>query len=245
MGENGMMDRTLSPRSNAKSGTAVLIMLLVALLAAGYLIGSALNALAQTPPDSASVEASRPTGGAIVNPPYRVQDFTLTSHTGEAMSLSDLRGQAVVMFFGYTHCPDVCPTTLADYRRVKEALGDEAAGVKFVFISVDGARDTPEVLAHYLGQFDPDFIGMTGDEATLRQMGAEYGLLFQQETISVDHEHEDGYEHEHAEDLDVENYFVEHTSPSFLIDPDGYLRLVYFYGTNTDAIAEGIRQVLG
>jgi protein SCO1/2 len=127
---------------------------------------------------------------------------------------------------------------------VKEALRDDAGDVSFVFVSVDGARDTPEVLSNYLGQFDAGFIGMTGDEAILRQMGAEYGLLFQQETISVNHEHEEGYEHEHVEALDSENYFVEHTSPSFLIDRDGYLRLVYFYGTDTDVIAEGIRQVL-
>jgi protein SCO1 len=239
-----MLDRSLTPRSNTKYRNAALVVLLVAVLATGYLIGNALDTLLRPPSSSASAETSRPSGGAIVNPPHEVQDFTLTSHTGEAMRLSDLRGEAVLMFFGYTRCPDVCPTTLADYRRVKEALGDDAEDVSFVFVSVDGARDTPEVLAHYLGQFDPDFIGMTGDETVLRQMGAEYGLLFQQETISVNHEHEEGYEHEHVEELDSENYFVEHTSPSFLIDGDGYLRLVYFYGTDTDVIAEGIRQVL-
>ena len=79
-----------------------------------------------------------------------------------------------------------------------------------------------------------------GDEATLRRMGAEYGLMFQQETINVEHEHEQGHDH----NLDDENYFVQHTSPSFLIDRDGYLRMVYFYGTQPDVIAEGIRQIL-
>ena len=160
------------------------------------------------------------------------------------MRLSDLRGHAVLMFFGYTHCPDVCPTTLADYRLVKEALGVEADGVRFVFVSVDSARDTPAVLADYLGQFDPDFIGLTGDEATLRQMGAEYGLLFQRDTITVGHDHADGDDHEHAEELDSDNYFVEHTSPSFLIDSEGYLRRVYFYGTDSERIVQGIRELL-
>lgn len=239
-----MSGRILAFRSYTKLRYIAFVVLLVALVAVGYLIGNVLNSRLQPPASPANLNPSRPTGGAVVNPPHKVQDFTLTSQTGETMSLSDLRGQAVLMFFGYTHCPDVCPTTLADYRRVKEALGDDADDVRFVFISIDGARDTPQVLAQYLGQFDPDFIGMTGDEATLRQMGAEYGLLFQQETISVDHDHEEGNEHQHVEELDSDNYFVEHTSPSFLIDRDGYLRLVYFYGTDTDAIAEGIRQVL-
>lgn len=144
------------------------------------------------------------------------------------------------MFFGYTHCPDVCPTTLADYRRVKAVLGNSAADVAFIFISVDGERDTPDVLTRYLGNFDTEFIGMTGDEATLRQMGAEYGLMYQQETLNVRHEHKHGYDH----NLDEENYFVQHTSPSFLIDRDGYLRLVYFYGTQPQVIVEGIRQIL-
>jgi cytochrome oxidase Cu insertion factor (SCO1/SenC/PrrC family) len=81
---------------------------------------------------------------------------------------------------------------------------------------------------------------MTGDETTLRQMGAEYGLMYQQETLNVGHEHEHGHEH----NLGDENYFVQHTSPSFLIDRDGYLRLVYFYGTQTEVIVEGIRQIL-
>jgi protein SCO1/2 len=215
-----------------------------ALLVGVFLIGNTLNTILQVSPQSASTNDSRPGAGAVVSPPHQVQDFTLTSHTGEPISLSDLRGRAVLMFFGYTHCPDVCPTTLADYRRVKQALGDDANDVAFVFISVDRERDTPDVLTQYLGNFDTEFIGLMGDETTLRRIGEEYGLLFQQETISVGHEHEEGYEHQHGDDLDEENYFVQHTSPSFLIDRDGYLRLVYFYGTPPEVIVEGIRQVL-
>ena len=215
---------------------------LLLLLVGGFLIGSTLNTAFQSSPQAAAADDSNPGGGALVDPPHRVQDFTLTSHTGDSISLHEMRGRAVLMFFGYTHCPDVCPTTLAAYRRVKQALGDDADHVNFVFISVDGTRDTPDVLTDYLSKFDPDFIGMTGDEATLRQMGTEYGLMFQPETINVGHEHED--EHEHDHNLDDENYFVQHTSPSFLIDRDGYLRMVYFYGTEPEIIAEGIRQVL-
>jgi protein SCO1/2 len=214
--------------------------LVVTLLVGGFLIGSTLNTALQPSPQAAAADDSNPGGGALVDPPHRVDDFTLTSHTGDSISLHEMRGRAVLMFFGYTHCPDVCPTTLADYRRVKQALGDDADDVNFVFVSVDGVRDTPDVLTDYLSRFDPDFIGMTGDEATLRQIGAEYGLMFQLETVNVGHEHDDDHEH----DLDDENYFVQHTSPSFLIDRDGYLRMVYFYGTEPETIAEGIRQVL-
>ncbi len=239
-----MLNRMFNFRANERSPNAVFIVLLIALLAAGYFIGNTLSTLFETGAASATTDATKPGGAAIVEPPRLLQNFTLTSHTGESLSLSDLRGRAVLMFFGYTHCPDVCPTTLADYTRVKQALGSDADEVAFVFISVDGERDTPDVLTQYLRQFDAGFIGMTGDEATLRRIGGEYGLLFQQETVSVGHEHEDGYTHQHGDDLDAENYFVQHTSPSFLIDPNGYLRLVYFYGTQPEALAQGIREIL-
>jgi len=239
-----MLSHLFNSQSNEKFLRTMRVVLLIALLATSYLIGSRLNTLFQANASSVTTDAAMPTGAALVEPPKLLQDFILTSHTGDPIRLSDLRGRAVLMFFGYTHCPDACPTTLADYTRIKRALGSDADEVAFVFISVDGARDTPDVLADYLNQFDSDFIGMTGDEMTLRRMGAEYGLLFQQETISVGHEHEEGHEHQHGQDLDDENYFVQHTSPSFLVDPEGYLRMVYFYGTQPEVIAEGIRQIL-
>jgi len=239
-----MFNRVLRLQPNTGFRFVIVITFIIALAAVGFLVGNLLNPILLSPNQSLSDEASRPTSGAVVDPPYLLQDFTLTSNKGEPISLSDLRGKVVLMFFGYTHCPDVCPTTLADYRRVKQALGDDADAVRFVFISVDGARDTPDVLTQYLGHFDPDFIGMMGDETTLRRIGSEYGLLFQEETISVGHEHEEGYEHHHEEGLDAENYFVQHTSPSFLIDRNGYLRMVYFYGTETEVITDGIRAML-
>lgn len=232
----------LRPQESRELRYLFLAGLVVVLFAVGYLIGNVANTAVTNSPASAPLDAPRPSGAAVVDPPHRVQDFTLISDTGEPMALSELRGQTVMMFFGYTHCPDVCPTTLADYRRVKEALGDDADNVKFVFISVDGERDTPDVLAGYLAQYDSDFIGLVGDEQTLAQIGAEYGLYFDRETINVEHTHEDGEVHIH--DYEDENYFVQHTSPSFLIDRDGYLRLVYFYGTEPEVIAEGIRQML-
>lgn len=239
-----MLNRLFNPRLNDRTINISLIMLLIVLLAAGYVIGSLLNTVFQSGATPMTTDSTKSSGAAIVEPPHRLQDFTLTSNTGEPISLSDLRGRAVLMFFGYTHCPNVCPTTLADYTRVRQALGKDAENVAFVFITVDSIRDTPDVLTQYLHHFDANFIGMTGDETTLRRLGAEYGLLFQHETSSPGDEHEAEHEHQEGQALDAENYFVQHTSPSFLVDPDGYLRMVYFYGTQPKVIAEGIWNVL-
>jgi len=213
----------------------VAIVLILILFAAGYGIGNLIGGRG-----THDVGTPSPAGGARVQPPRQVSDFTLTSDTGEPVSLSDFRGEAVLFFFGYTHCPDVCPNTLANFTRVKEALGETADDVTFAFISVDGERDSPDVIADYLAQFDSEFVGMTGSAEQLREIGREYSLQVGRETINVDHEHTEGDEH----DLDEENYFVQHTSPAFLLDPEGYLRRLYFYGTGPDIIAAGIREML-
>jgi protein SCO1 len=169
-----------------------------------------------------------PRPGTVLDPPKEIGDFTLTSQTGDSLSLSDLRGKAVLLFFGYTHCPDVCPMTLAEFKQVKRELGDAADRAAFVFVSVDGERDTPERLAAYVGAFDPDFIGLTGDEATLRQIGRDYGLFFQRST----------YDNTQAD------YLVDHTSSSFVVGPEGRLRIIYPYDTDPAIIAEGIATLL-
>lgn len=228
----------ISRLTSSRVGYGLSAVLILALFVGGYAIGTRLTARPAPPTPTPA-----PSGAGVVSPPHQVQDFTLTSHTGDPINLSDLRGKAVLMLFGYTHCPDVCPTTLATYTRVKEALGDAADDVEFVMISVDGARDTPDVMANYLANFDPAFIGMTGTPDELERVGAEYGLVTERVDVATeepDHDHADT----HTEDVDSDHYFVEHTSPSFLIDPDGYLRLVYFYGAQPDAMATGIQQVL-
>jgi protein SCO1 len=210
-------------------------LLLGGLTASLFLVGLKLGtvlSLAQSQPDP----SSEPSGGAIVNPPFQVHEIVLKNQAGVRMSLKDLRGRAVLLFFGYTHCPDVCPTTLADYTQIKTVLGTQASEVAFTFVSIDPERDSPGVMKAFLGQFDPDFIGLMGDEHALHMMAAEYGAYF---TIPA-HTHTD----EHRENINSDNYFIEHMSPSFLIDPDGYLRMVYFYGTSPDVIARGIKQVL-
>lgn len=167
-------------------------------------------------------------GVRYIEPPRALTDFTLPASTGESLSLSDLRGQMVLLYFGYTHCPDFCPATLLDFERIQERLGEDAAEVAFVFVSVDPQRDTPEALADYVRRFDPAFIGLSGDEATLQSIAAEYGLTWTLNQRS-------------PEDR---TYTVDHTVSRFLIDREGRLLRVYNFGIGAVSIAEDIRELL-
>jgi protein SCO1/2 len=168
-----------------------------------------------------------PLPGTLLDPPKTVSDFTLTSDANQPFHLSDLRGKVAILFFGYTHCPDVCPTTMADFKRVKADLGDDAARVAFVFISVDGARDTPDRLAAYVHAFDPDFIGLMGDDATIRAIAQDYGVFFQR----VNYDNPD-------------NYLVDHTATSFAVGPEGKLRIVFSFQSDPAGMAQRIRSLL-
>ena len=104
------------------------------------------------------------------------KDFSLTDHTGKRRTLEDFRGKVVVMFFGYTHCPDVCPTTLAELRGVMDALGKDADRVQVLFVTVDPERDTQDLLGKYVPAFDPRFIGLRpADEAELKKVTSDDG----------------------------------------------------------------------
>ncbi|MBI5667219.1 MAG: SCO family protein [Chloroflexi bacterium] len=233
-----MLNRLTERKTNPALYYTALALLVVALFVAGLKIGSL---VAGQPAVEAPVAPSQP-GRAVVNPPTKLNDFTLTDHNGQPFSLSDLHGRAVLLFFGYTHCPDECPLTLATFTRTKQLLGDAARDVAFVFISVDGQRDTPQVINDYLKQFDADFIGLTGDASELRRVGANFGSLYSVETVAA--ETDDHHDATEAGELDHHNYFVQHTSPTFMIDREGVLRLVYFYGSSAEALAEGARQIL-
>lgn len=239
-----MLNKLTARKSSPALNLIALALLVVALFAAGLKIGTLLT---PAPAQPASAVMQPPPGAAVVNPPTPISDFTLTDQDGQPFSLGDLRGKVTLLFFGYTHCPEECPLTLANFTRVKAALGDAADEAAFVFISVDGDRDTPEVVRKYLAQFDTDFIGLTGDAAALRQVGANFGALFSYEKTDAAIEHDDDHEHHdaaHEPELDGQNYFVQHTSPAFLIDRDGTLRLVYFYGAAPDQLAEGARRLI-
>lgn len=200
---------------------------LIALLAA-VLAALLLGGCGGSSGDKDNGPTATPLPGTVLDPPRDVADFTLTDQTGSPMKLSDLGGKVAVLFFGYTFCPDICPTTLSDFKLVKRALGDDAAQVAFVFISVDGERDTPERLAQYVGAFDPDFIGLTGDEPTLRQIAQDYGVFFQRTT----------YDNTQAD------YLVDHTASSFVVGPDSRLHIVIPYDTDPEVIAQRIKTLL-
>jgi protein SCO1/2 len=167
-------------------------------------------------------------GGMAVDPPKPMRDFTLTGQDGQPMKLGDLRGRAVLLFFGYTHCPDVCPLSMADLRAAKKALGERAGEAAFVMISVDGARDTPEVMKRYVGSFDPDFIGLTGDETVVHGIAADYGAQFERQ----------------KPEGTAATYLVAHTSYIYLLDRQGRWRVTYPFQTPTGLIARDTERIL-
>lgn len=171
---------------------------------------------------------STPLPGIADIQPRPVADFTLPATTGGDLSLSSIgeAGDYTLIFFGYTHCPDFCPLTLAEFRLIKRELADLADRVTFLFISVDPARDTPELLGQYVRSYDPEFIGMTGDDVTLAQLTPDFGLYYER------HEEEG------------ENYVVDHSTSSYFIDPQQQMRTIISYSADPDDITAHIRDVI-
>lgn len=156
---------------------------------------------------------------------FTQSDFRLTDHNGKARTLADFRGKAVALFFGYTHCPDVCPTTLADLARAMEILAKDADRVQILFITVDPERDRPEMVAQYVTAFHPSFLGLHGSaEATAQAAKAFYV----------------GYEKRPAST----GYTVDHSTGTFLVDPSGKVRLRAPLGQRSDWLADDIRLLL-
>ncbi|MFN2165088.1 MAG: SCO family protein [Anaerolineae bacterium] len=166
--------------------------------------------------------------GSVLDEPLAVPDFSLTNQRGETFHLSAQRGNVVLLFFGYTQCPDVCPTTLATWRQVHEALGDDAGRVRFVFVTVDPERDTPERLGLHVGAFNPDFIGLTGAPDELQPVYDFFGVYFEKDTSSGS----------------AAGYLISHTATTFVLDPEGNWRLRESYGTPVEDLAYDIRELL-
>jgi len=151
----------------------------------------------------------------------------LTRTDGSTYRIEEQEGKIVLLFFGYTSCPDVCPTTLADMKRVKADLGDRAGQVEFVFITVDPLRDSSVRVQAYASGFDPQFIGLSGAESDLTPVWQGYGVFRQvQESTSA------------------AGYLVDHSSRIYLIDTANHLRVTYPYGTPVDDLAADIRYLL-
>lgn len=165
--------------------------------------------------------------GTTYEPAEAAPAVSVTRSDGTTFSLADQHGSVVLMYFGYTHCPDVCPTTLSDWKRVKAALGRDASRVRFVFISVDPGRDTPATVQHYVSRFDPDFIGATSDTASLAKIEKSFHVSSSRE-----------------ESPSADGYSVTHPSQTFVVDKNGKLRLLYSFGMPTSDVVADIRELL-
>jgi len=155
------------------------------------------------------------------------RDFKLTDHNGKPRTLADFRGKVVVVFFGYTQCPDVCPTTLSDLAAALQKLGADANRVQVLFVTVDPERDTPELLSHYVPAFNPTFLGLSGDAAATAATAREFKILYQKQPGST-----------------PGSYAMEHSAGTFIFDPQGRLRLFASHGQGPDVFAHDIRELL-
>lgn len=153
------------------------------------------------------------------------RDFSLTDHNGQPRRLADFRGKVVTIFFGYTQCPDVCPTSLATMAEVLRRLGPDAAWVQVLFITVDPERDTPQLLAQYVPAFNPTFLGLYGDLTTTAAVARDFKVFYKKVGEGP-------------------NYTVDHSAGTFVFDPGGRLRLYVKHGESAAAITDDIRQLL-
>ena len=155
-------------------------------------------------------------------------DFSLTDHTGTKRTLADYRGKLVVIFFGFTQCPDVCPTTLADMAEVKKQLGKKGDALQVIFITVDPERDTAQLLAQYVPGFDPSFVGLRGSAEETAAVAKEFKVFYQK-----------------VPGRTATSYTIDHTAGSYVIDPDGKIRLFVRHGTAVDDLVADLKRLIG
>ena len=155
------------------------------------------------------------------------RDFHLTDHDGKPRSIADFKGKVVMLFFGFTHCPDVCPTTLAEMAQVRSKLGEDGRRVQGLFVTIDPQRDTPQVLAQYVPAFDSSFLGLYGDKDITAALAREFKFFYS------------------AQKSDAQgNYTVDHSSVIYVFDPGGRLRLMMRPGTDVDVMAADVALLL-
>lgn len=159
-------------------------------------------------------------------PASSAPSLELSAPAGATFRLAALRDTTVLLFFGYTHCPDVCPTTLADWAQARRILGDRADRTRFVFVSVDPDRDTPEAARGYAQRFDSTFLGVVASAEQLARLRRDWGV-----TAHATDDTRDG------------EYLVAHPGRTFVVDPDGRLRLRYSIGTPAAEIAADLRRL--
>lgn len=166
--------------------------------------------------------------GTTYAEPYPVAaDIELKQADGSTFRLSDLRGKVVALFFGYTSCPDVCPTTMAELNQALEKMGDQADQVQVLYVTVDPERDSPERVQQYVSQFNPTFIGLSGSEAELAKVWNDYGVF-----------------REIVDGTSAAGYLVDHTARVTVIDQDGNLRLSFPFDTPVEDVVHDLKLLL-
>ena len=153
--------------------------------------------------------------------------FELPDHNGKVRTLADFAGKVVVVFFGYTQCPDVCPTSLAELAETKKQLGPDGARFQGIFISVDPERDTPDLMKAYMASFDPSFLALLAEPNTLKALAASYKVYYKK-----------------VEGKTPSSYTMDHSAGSYVYDTKGRLRVYQRYGSGANALAADVKQLL-
>jgi protein SCO1 len=177
-----------------------------------------LGACSEAKPSFASIDV---TGASYA------KDFELTDHNGQVRHLADFKGKVVVMFFGYTQCPDVCPTSMAELAEVKKLLGKDGDRLQGLFVTVDPARDTPEVLKGYMGNFDPTFLALYTTPEKLVELAKDFKVYYKKVDGST-----------------PTSYTMDHSAGSYVYDTTGQLRLFTRYGSGAKVLAADIAKLL-
>ena len=156
------------------------------------------------------------------------RDFApLKDHNGQQRSIKDFQGKVVVVFFGYTQCPDVCPTSMQEMAEVKKMLGADGERLQSIFITVDPERDTPEMLKAYMANFDPSFLALVGNAEQTAALAKEFKIYYKK-----------------AEGKTPTSYTMDHSAGSYIYDTQGRLRVYYRYGSGAEALAHDVKQLL-
>jgi len=155
------------------------------------------------------------------------KDFSLTDHNGRPRTIADFRGKLVFVFFGYTHCPDICPTTLSDMAGIMKSLGPDADKLQVLFITLDPERDTPEAMVGYVPAFHPGFLGLYGDRAATEKVARDF-KIFQQRVPGPD----------------GKSYTIDHTAASYVFDTRGHLRLFVRHRQNGTPLLNDLKLLL-
>ncbi|KRP07924.1 MAG: hypothetical protein ABS29_06655 [Methylophilales bacterium BACL14 MAG-120920-bin58] len=151
--------------------------------------------------------------------------FELLSHTGEIKKITDFKGSVVAIFFGFTHCPDICPTSMQELKFIKESLGKQSDKLQVIFITLDPERDNQSLLNSYVPSFDKSFIGLTGSQEDINRVASQYKIF-------------------HMKVGEGDSYTIDHSSGIYIIDKDGKIRVRHPYGSKVESIIEDIQHLI-